>query len=127
MPWEYADAELQCLCEDCHETETMWRVRLNEALARLRPDATQQVVGFAEGHMLIDIGVEQGANDQPLNIVSIDEAEGMEAVLSRSVMRAYEFLDQCRGDARSGYTISAKAFYTLFCERIKRARRSDES
>src|SRR6266581_3660464 len=49
MPWEYTDAELACLCENCHKAETMTRAALTVALSELDSYELQELLGFAEG------------------------------------------------------------------------------
>jgi hypothetical protein len=48
-PWDYADADLQSLCESCHETTEQWRGKLNEAIAGLADWELRTLVGFADG------------------------------------------------------------------------------
>ena len=47
MPWEYADHELEALCEDCHEKHHATRDRLNAVLAELHSSDIEEVLGFA--------------------------------------------------------------------------------
>lgn len=54
-PWEYADHELQCLCENCHESTHDLKDRLNAALARLHPWALEEVVGHIEAMVACDV------------------------------------------------------------------------
>lgn len=109
MPWDYADGELACLCEDCHETEHEWRRRLNEVLAQ--GGDLLQVVGFAEA--LFTLARAHDEPDAELRISDIEHAIGAEAALKANGGSAYELLDQCRGSAQTGYTITAREFFAL--------------
>lgn len=61
MPWEYENAELQCLCEHCHEEQHGLRTRLNEAIARFAAiDRLEMLLGFAEGILAEDAVFGQG-------------------------------------------------------------------
>lgn len=121
-PWEYADHELTCLCEQCHETEHQWRQRLQEALAQLRRADIEQVIGFAEGLVHLERWHEQPTAQLVVN--SYEHATGLAAAASGS-LDVEEVFAACGGSAQSGYTISAIAYYTVMCERIRRQRQED--
>lgn len=53
MPWDYADHELSCLCEECHERETHVRMKLREAMALLDEFDLQRLLGYAHGIILL--------------------------------------------------------------------------
>lgn len=63
-PWEYADGELECLCEECHETAHGWRARLDEALARGAD--LERVVGFADASLAEVLIFEEDQDGNPL-------------------------------------------------------------
>jgi hypothetical protein len=48
MAWEYDDADLAVLCEDCHQEETLARAELAEWLAFLDVSDLQMVIGYAK-------------------------------------------------------------------------------
>jgi hypothetical protein len=48
-PWEYADSELMCVCETCHEELTNARAELDEILGRLDWCFLPEVTGYAKG------------------------------------------------------------------------------
>lgn len=54
-PWDYADGELQCLCEDCHEQTHIVRTAIDEALARV-PEYHEQILGYIEGLTILREG-----------------------------------------------------------------------
>lgn len=54
-PWDYADHELLCLCETCHEKEHHWQERLKTALAKLDPYYIEFVVGHVEAIVASDV------------------------------------------------------------------------
>ena len=48
-PWEYADDELQALCEECHEAHHALEAVLKKALAKLNIYELEQILGYARG------------------------------------------------------------------------------
>jgi hypothetical protein len=48
-PWEYADNELQALCEECHEAHHGLEKVLKTALAQLNIDDLERVLGYIRG------------------------------------------------------------------------------
>lgn len=48
-PWEYADDELQALCEDCHEHLHGIQARMKVALAKLSKYELEEALGMVEG------------------------------------------------------------------------------
>ena len=52
-PWEYESRELQCLCEDCHETFHDLNQILKETLATFEVDTFERVLGYTRGLRLI--------------------------------------------------------------------------
>lgn len=75
-PWDYADHELECLCEKCHEQNHQWRSRLDEALAMDGNTGTEleQVAGYAEGLHWRHYGPDPDASIQ---IMSPEHASGV--------------------------------------------------
>lgn len=120
-PWEYADEELACLCEECHEAVTHLRVRLDEALAQLGGSGFEEVVGFAEGLMLM-----RRAEREPeaaVVIPTIGHASGVAASVSADERDAHDFFDEhCESIPGSFYRLTAGALLALFRE-TARARR----
>jgi hypothetical protein len=53
MPWDYADHELEALCESCHSADHKWRTLLDEAA--LHCDI-ERLVGYAEGLAALSLG-----------------------------------------------------------------------
>jgi len=47
-PWDYEDAHLITLCEDCHEKATNSMALLRSGLARLGPEHHEQVRGYVD-------------------------------------------------------------------------------
>lgn len=48
-PWEYDEAQLACLCADCHELWHLLKASLNDAVATMKLGALAQLVGYATG------------------------------------------------------------------------------
>lgn len=48
-PWDYADNELQALCEECHEALHSISDVLKSALAQLNAEEIEQVLGYVRG------------------------------------------------------------------------------
>jgi 5-methylcytosine-specific restriction endonuclease McrA len=46
-PWEYEDADLVCLCADCHELITDEIERAHRVIGKLRIDALPKIVAYA--------------------------------------------------------------------------------
>lgn len=95
-PWEYRDDELQCLCENCHESEHALRNRLNEAVAKLNPLDVENIVGYVEAMVACDVaqdfldprqpdGMRQGWEDVAFPITSAEHAAGFAALLIQRV------------------------------------------
>lgn len=81
MPWEYTDAELQALCEDCHEEEHQVRTRLDAVLAELDLGSLEEVLGYASACLAESIVFgERESEDLPPNreyrVETYSEARG---------------------------------------------------
>lgn len=72
-PWEYADHELVCLCEPCHEKEHSLRERLDQILAQGAD--LEQVLGYALGLLLWN----QEDDSPPIEVPSWGIAFGIAA------------------------------------------------
>lgn len=59
-PWEYADTELECLCETCHEESHAVRRRLDEWMALLPDCALEMAIGYMIG-LYLRYDTERGA------------------------------------------------------------------
>lgn len=59
-PWEYADQELQTLCEACHKRIEEERKALKESMSRFRWKDIELMVGFAEGLRFLEFHEEEG-------------------------------------------------------------------
>lgn len=73
MPWEYADEELGCLCETCHEAEHTSRDALKTAIASMRLYQLERLLGYAEA---IGLTCAEGSR-QPTKVRSESHAEGL--------------------------------------------------
>lgn len=89
--WDYADTELEVLCEDCHLNETMLRRQLDEAIAQLGAGDLEMLVGFAEA---------MAAVDHVFNSGDGDELPPNREWLLRSYSHAWGFLARLRAAAR---------------------------
>jgi hypothetical protein len=108
MPWGYADQELACLCQECHERETHVREKLREAMALLDEYDLQRLLGYAHGIVLFSNTHEVDA----CNLESLGEAEGMVAAVGATgVMAAYELLDQT---VKPDYLISGDVLNSFY-------------
>lgn len=94
--WEYPDAELEVLCEDCHLNETLLRRQLDEAVARLTGGDLEMLVGFAEAMVAVDcvFGDEVGP-EQEWPLRSCEHAWGFLARLASRFPPEvlYKFID----------------------------------
>lgn len=108
MPWDYADHELSCLCDECHERETHVRMNLREAMALLDEYDLQRLLGYARGIILFSNMHDVAA----YKLESLGEAEGMVAAVGvAGVMAAYELLDQT---ARPDHVVSAELLQSFY-------------
>jgi hypothetical protein len=108
MPWDYADHELSCLCEECHERETHVRMNLREAMALLDEYDLQRLLGYAHGIILFS----NMHNVAAYKLESLGEAEGMVAAVGATgVMAAYELLDLT---ARPDHVVSADVLQSFY-------------
>lgn len=80
MPWEYPDAELQCLCEECHENEHEWKSAIDTVLARLDAGTLEFILGYAEGHLALSLTAEE-QDIARISVKSYEHAEGMLAAI----------------------------------------------
>lgn len=79
-PWDYADEELECLCEQCHEERHHQRQRLDEAIVRLSEvgfDA-ELLAGFADGMWAL---CRPDMKDVVLSVTSCEYATGLAAAM----------------------------------------------
>lgn len=51
-PWEYESSELQCLCEQCHETTHKLKRDIKFALSEMGIGDVETVLGFAHGLLM---------------------------------------------------------------------------
>lgn len=82
-PWDYAQGELQCLCEPCHQSVSNQAERLKEVLALLSRWDLAVVCGYAMGRVQSRRFVEESdLSDMPgIPIASYPEAYGFAAGL----------------------------------------------
>jgi hypothetical protein len=75
-PWEYADHEIECLCEPCHEASHELRARLDEAIVRFVNAGmhVDMLTGFADG-LWASLNPEQ--RDVSFVVTSAEYAYGM--------------------------------------------------
>jgi hypothetical protein len=76
MPWEYADHELEALCEQCHAWLHDRRAALDAAVASLTTADLDRVLGYAETLALAKDGGGFGPNDR-LIVRSCEHARGI--------------------------------------------------
>lgn len=88
MPWEYSDAELEVLCEDCHEEIHHLRLRLNSAVAALEAYDVYRLLGYAQALHLWGLG----AGSESLMLENYEHAHGISDVIGAR-MGADELLD----------------------------------
>lgn len=121
-PWDYADHELACLCEDCHATETDVRKELDEALAVLDSSDFQRVAGFAQGLALL-----RRMDDSPettLIVPSIENAVGVALSVRAEYADAQALLDKwCERTTEGTYRLTAFSLYSLLRECVRSYRR----
>lgn len=53
-PWDYADHELQCLCETCHERTTALQQTIAERFAKVSPEQQWQVLTYLDALVFRD-------------------------------------------------------------------------
>jgi hypothetical protein len=78
-PWDYADNELACLCEECHEIEHASRTRIDEAISRLSLSDIDAIAGYAEGCILRDLDSEEQERKRMIKFLSCEWADGVAA------------------------------------------------
>lgn len=81
-PWDYADSELRCLCEDCHEEAHVARAAIDEALARA-PEYQEQILGYIEGIIVLHEGGGLG-DTTPVDVRGAEYAIGLGEVAGLS-------------------------------------------
>lgn len=75
-PWEYADHELQALCEDCHAAEHAVREELAQVMALMEPYDLDRLLGYAQGMMLF------AGELEPVQPRNFEQVEGMSDAVS---------------------------------------------
>jgi hypothetical protein len=98
-PWDYTDAELIALCEQCHEREHHWRDRIKEGLAKLDSNRLESVCGYidamiARDHIFTDDEEKCGV-DITVQVISYDHAFGLADGfgLQRTPMRVDQLIE----------------------------------
>lgn len=87
-PWEYADHELQALCEECHAAEHLIREQLAEVMALMPPYDLERLLGYAQALMLF-----AGEPLRPIEVKSYEHAHGMsDAVSPTDPQEIYDYL-----------------------------------
>jgi 5-methylcytosine-specific restriction endonuclease McrA len=77
-PWEYALADLICLCEVCHEVEHGWRDQLKEVMAKLDVMDIERLCGYAKGLQVIHAwDAEDIRKVPPVRLAGAEECTGM--------------------------------------------------
>lgn len=90
-PWDYADHELECLCEDCHEHAHGLKRALNSALAQIPHHEIAQVLGYAAGLKMLRDYDERGMKTQGDFLTACD-VFGWEA--ARGMANAFGLLSE---------------------------------
>jgi 5-methylcytosine-specific restriction endonuclease McrA len=80
-PWEYADSELMCICEPCHEAATNSKKSLDEALAILDWWQIPIVAGYAKGLYVGGCWEHENPDSLPPLSFEPEEVEGLAAAL----------------------------------------------
>jgi hypothetical protein len=79
-PWEYADHELQALCENCHASWHLMKARLDEivarVMARIGNGGVERVVGYLQA-MLVQEEVGEEPRASCIEVETADELEGV--------------------------------------------------
>lgn len=91
LAWEYADEDLESLCEDCHEFETLVRAELNELLGRLSSGEIEQLVGYAKA-MIVQHACDDEREHAPITVRSAEEADGLGDGLGLEFAESYRIL-----------------------------------
>lgn len=53
-PWDYSDAELACVCEDCHTAEHEIRDRLSLNMRGMTVEQLERLLGYSAGLLVAD-------------------------------------------------------------------------
>ncbi len=77
LPWEYADHELVCLCEDCHEQEHHIREQIDAGLAALGSIFYDDVLGYVHGNLYSSTSANVIPDETPVNVISFEYASGL--------------------------------------------------
>lgn len=123
LPWEYADHELVCLCEDCHESEHHTRQMIDEALAKLGSLYYDDVLGYLHGFIFANLSGEDADRNQRVPIYSAEYASGLNLSMQLDLDHRLEpllnpnvTLDQLRELA----SVARRARWAAWDEKLKR-------
>jgi len=77
MPWEYPDAELACLCENCHKRHHLHKEIFDALFAELSSHLFDRVIGYAQSLIQLDEMGFPGAKPFSINLLSWEHARGV--------------------------------------------------